>query len=585
MNNKKNSILELLVDKLVRQSNMEQWCQVLLETIQEEFHLQKMTLLIEQQNETRIIASGTGTDFRFYCPTLSLDEYKGVPLLSLRQARDGGRFICTPINHSYQSMPSEHPEQWYQLVLPIRMHDRAVGYICAETFELGELEARKQEVEDLLMVLASDVSARILMQEVLQQHQSRRDVEAELALRNESLNHYLELLKNLHTVTLCLAKAETNDDFYQTAVKLGREKLGIDRMAVFLIDFDKNEMRGTFGTDPEGNLVCRRSFCSAIPDHPLVNEALSRKDYVVVKEDAPLYYGTEQVGTGWNAMIAMWNGDCCIGWIAADNLINRRPITEHQKEIFKLFGASLGQQIVIRRQYEELKQLNQQLEERVMRRTEELLASNKALERANHKFERWSMQDGLTGVANRRFFDLSYKRLWRAAEADNSMLGLVMLDVDHFKAFNDSYGHLYGDTCLKKIAALFKSQIQPYKNAVLSRYGGEEFVCVVPGMSMEQLVAFAQSMVDGVAALAIEHKASDAGIVTISAGCCVIRPSKAAVNSSHRHEPGEYEKWSAEMAQSEHSCVLIKGADAALYRAKAQGRAQVTCCDLTLNRF
>ncbi|MGF1758601.1 diguanylate cyclase [Photobacterium sagamiensis] len=196
-------------------------------------------------------------------------------------------------------------ERWCQLVLPIQMHDRNVGYIYAETLEAKHFEANFEYVEKLLVLLSSDISARVLREEVIHHNLTRRSVEAELLAKDHSINAYLSLLRNFHEVTLALAKAPGLDELYRTAVYLGRKQLGIDRMAIFLTDFIKNEMKGTYGTDPLGNLVQRSDFTSPIPDHPLVNEALSHKDHVVVKENAPLYYGTNQVGIGWNAMIAI----------------------------------------------------------------------------------------------------------------------------------------------------------------------------------------------------------------------------------------------------------------------------------------
>ena len=575
--------LDKLVDQLVRQANMGQWCQALLGTLKDDFHLNNMTFMIEQDHEIMVVASCVGETFQYYSPALRLDEYNGVPLGPIQFARDSGQFVRTYVNRPYKAIWFDNCGDWCQLVLPIIMHERPVGYIYAETNKPEYFEARIKEVEQFFAVIASDVSARVLLKELDSQHQSRQTAEAELAVRNKSLNQYLRLLKNLHELTLALSKFCSNDELFKTAVQLGREKLDIDRMAVFLIDFNKNEMRGTYGTDPDGQLVCRRSFCSAVPDHPLVNEALSRKDHVVVKENAPLYYGTEQVGTGWNAMIAMWNGDRCIGWIAADNLLKRQPITEHVKQILKLFGASLAQQIVIHQQYEELRQLNFELEERVARRTKELMSTNAALEAANQKLERWSMQDGLTQVSNRRFFDASYRRAWVEAIEAGTPVGVIMLDIDHFKAFNDYYGHLQGDQCLKQIANMLKVMTEEHDGAVLSRFGGEEFACIFPRCSQRQLEELANSMVTGARGLQLTHEKSPYGVITLTAGGCYMMPSKLPLNAVTNSE----ENSSGDLGQSAvmhgpESSLLMNKADMALYQAKKAGRNQACIIDFNM---
>ncbi|PSW16447.1 hypothetical protein C9J01_05465 [Photobacterium rosenbergii] len=581
MNKESNRELDKLVDQLVRQANMSQWCKALLGRLKDDFYLSNMTFMIEQDNEIMAVASCVENTFQYYSPALRLDDYNGVPLGAIQFARDNGQFVRTYVNRPYKAIWYDDNGDWCQLVLPIVMHERPVGYIYAETNKPEYFEARIQEVEQFFAVIASDVSARVLLKELDSQHQCRQTAEAELADRNKSLKQYLKLLKNLHELTLVLSKVDTNDELFKAAVMLGREKLDIDRMAVFLIDFEKNEMRGTYGTDPEGQLVCRRSFCSAVPDHPLVNEALSRKDHVVVKENAPLYYGTQQVGTGWNAMIAMWNGDRCIGWIAADNLLNRQPITEHDKQILKLFGASLAQQIVIRQQNEELRQLNSELEGRVARRTQELMSTNAALETANKKLALWSMQDGLTQVSNRRFFEESYREAWLEALEGSTSLGVIMLDIDHFKAFNDYYGHLQGDQCLKQIAHMLKIITDKTDGAVLSRFGGEEFVCILPRCSQQQLQALANKMVTGARKLKLTHEKSAYGVVTLTAGGCCMVPSKSSPTDSTYKDMDKTAQQVVQPAvlHGTESSVLINKADMALYQAKKGGRNQAYIVD------
>ncbi|MDO6583406.1 diguanylate cyclase [Photobacterium sp. 2_MG-2023] len=549
---KLNDELDKLVDTLARQANMERWCHRLLSTLHHMLDLTYLTLLVEHEGQSKVLASWMGNEeFKYYLHPLPLSNYNGVPADLLLESKQSRKAVSAQSATPFKAIWTEQTGDWRRVIFPIIMHEKVVAYLYAETPIPERLDDNLKAFERVLLLIASDISVHMLREEALTHNISRRSVEAELEVRNYSLREYLSLLKQLHEVTLALAESNDLDCLYRTAIELGRQKLGIDRLAIFLTDMQHYTMQGTYGTDPQGNVVSRRTFVNDIPDHPLVHEALSRKDVVVVKENAPLYYGTQQVGTGWNAMISMWNSDNCIGWIAADNLISQRSLTDHQKEIMKLFGAALGQQIVIKQSHEALTKLNAELEQRVHLRTQELQQTNKALEDANRRLEAWSMQDGLTGVANRRFFDLTLKRYWQVAKRKQLPLSIIILDVDHFKSFNDTYGHQRGDVCLKQVAVTLDNIVNRYEKAVFSRYGGEEFVCLVPEMDAETLRLLAEEMLDAVNQLKIPHSGTRQGVISISMGL--------------------YSRMPTENIQEE---VLLAGADQGLYLAKQGGRNQ-----------
>ena len=157
--------------------------------------------------------------------------------------------------------------------------------------------------------------------------------------------------------------------------------------------------------------------------------------------------------------------------------------------------------------------------------------------------------DGLTGVRNRRSFDEQLASEWGRAMRDATALSVVMIDVDFFKRYNDHYGHLAGDACLRSVASALR-QATKRPGDLVARYGGEEFACLLPGTPLEGALVVAQQMGAGVEALGLAHAASSVGpSVTVSLGVCSI----------HGREPG-----------SAHA--LLLAADAQLYRAKASGR-------------
>lgn len=165
------------------------------------------------------------------------------------------------------------------------------------------------------------------------------------------------------------------------------------------------------------------------------------------------------------------------------------------------------------------------------------------------QLERLSMQDGLTGIANRRQFDVAFDRLCRHAARTGESIGLAMLDVDHFKQFNDVYGHGAGDDALRSVAGILH-RYAARSDDLAARYGGEEFAIVMQrpadfGTTLERLSQDIQ-------ALAIPHAKAEAGILTISGGGII-----------------------AHLRDRTDAPALLRRADMLLYRAKQAGRNQI----------
>lgn len=160
--------------------------------------------------------------------------------------------------------------------------------------------------------------------------------------------------------------------------------------------------------------------------------------------------------------------------------------------------------------------------------------------------------DGLTGVANRRHFDERFGLEWRACRRSRVPLGLILIDIDHFKAYNDHYGHQGGDEALQAVAQTLRSAMRRPRDFV-ARYGGEEFVCLIPDSDADATLRTAEYLLNQVQGVGIPHDRSEvSSIVTISAGV-VSQVPKSDV------EPG----------------ALLQLADARLYAAKRKGRARV----------
>lgn len=195
--------------------------------------------------------------------------------------------------------------------------------------------------------------------------------------------------------------------------------------------------------------------------------------------------------------------------------------------------------------------LKEEMDKRIARE-QEMVQLNKKLEKANQKLQAISNTDGLTGIANRRQFDQLFEKEWRRCLRNQQAISLIMGDIDFFKAYNDNYGHLEGDHCLRKVAQALSRCIKRPADLV-ARYGGEEFVTLLPDTDTGGAAEVADSMRRKVLALCIEHADSPiAEHVSISLGTATVTPSPGLASS-----------------------VLIDYADRALYLAKSEGRNQV----------
>jgi diguanylate cyclase (GGDEF)-like protein/PAS domain S-box-containing protein len=169
-----------------------------------------------------------------------------------------------------------------------------------------------------------------------------------------------------------------------------------------------------------------------------------------------------------------------------------------------------------------------------------------------HILEDLSTTDGLTGISNRRRFDEFMGREWRSCMREGRQLSLLFIDIDYFKQFNDLYGHLAGDDCLRKIATVLQTTARR-GNDMAARYGGEEFACVLPATGKKNALLLARKIIARTVALNIPHEGSSAApYVTVSIGVATLVPGRG-----------------------QHYSHLIDAADRSLYSAKLQGRNRV----------
>jgi diguanylate cyclase (GGDEF)-like protein len=197
------------------------------------------------------------------------------------------------------------------------------------------------------------------------------------------------------------------------------------------------------------------------------------------------------------------------------------------------------------------------------------------VKRLTDELRRTATTDSLTGVASRRQFDESLKLEWLRAQRTGDPLALILVDVDHFKLYNDRYGHPPGDVCLREVAQALVGASQRCADLV-ARYGGEEFVLLLSQTPRRGAEHIARRILDTVEALGIPHEASPtARNVTVSAGIGCLDPAGA----SWGNKPPDSRR-----KEAFHACYtagdLVLAADRALYSAKAAGRAQARVLDI-----
>jgi len=174
------------------------------------------------------------------------------------------------------------------------------------------------------------------------------------------------------------------------------------------------------------------------------------------------------------------------------------------------------------------------------------------LKRYRDILEKQSFMDGLTGIANRRYFDEVFDKEWRRALRSGEILSLIFIDIDFFKKYNDYYGHLAGDDCLRQVGNTLKNSLKRAGDLV-ARYGGEEFVIVLPSTSITDAARVGEKVRRNIESMQVAHQMSEASpYVTVSVGIAAVVPKINMVPAS-----------------------LLEKADKALYQAKRQGRNRV----------
>ncbi|MBZ4679658.1 MAG: hypothetical protein JG763_2287 [Shewanella sp.] len=260
-------------------------------------------------------------------------------------------------------------------------------------------------------------------------------------------------------------------------------------------------------------------------------EQLNTRHMIIVEDvenlqsdDSAEYRLLKQLQLRSLALFAITDGQDLLGMLSLSNSQSPKLWPQSRRAMLTQFAAALNELLVRER------------------RDLQMLGLQRELLGLNHKLKQLSETDELTGLANRRPFTESLARLLASEEGG----ALIMLDVDHFKAFNDCFGHPAGDRVLQRLAQAMRKALP--ERALLARVGGEEFALVLPGVDRRQAEGVAETLLTQVRELQITHGSAPAGIVTISLGLALLTPNTRDLSE------------------------VIRLADKALYQAKHQGR-------------
>ncbi|MEZ8776249.1 GGDEF domain-containing protein [Vibrio splendidus] len=359
-------------------------------------------------------------------------------------------------------------------------------------------------------------------------------------------------IRMLHSSMVELSRCDSVSEVCKSAVSFAIQHLGIDRLAVFLTDKNCSYMQGTWGTDIKGDIVDESYYRSELVERDIVAAARACPNQVAFEESVPIYHDFNIVGVGWTAMTMLTtNTGEPIAFIAADNLLTRSPLTSQLREVIRIFASSLAEVLQRTMAQEELKKLNETLEQEVSKRTQEL-------ERANEQLDIISKLDPLTRLGNRRMLsqvldDLNCDDQGAFATEHEVTFGLILVDLDHFGLYNTVYGHTEGDAALRTIGKILNAHVHSDKET-FCRIGGEEFMLLMIGTHHSETKQRAESIRKCIEEAKILHcESSTSEYLTASVGYASI--------TSDQHQ-FDFD-------------LLYGKADKALYQAKDSGRNRI----------
>jgi len=412
-----------------------------------------------------------------------------------------------------------------ELCVAMRHHGEVMGVINAEALRAN---AFGTDI-DLLETIAEQL-AGMFATERLNREQSQR----------------LQLLGMLSELSRTAIEADGLDEVLLRIARFLRERFALESVGVLLVEGKQPRLRfkahagnsvfhGRCGGDwPESLGVIGRAFRSGQSQY--VADVIEDIDYVLGNPAVAAEYVLPVRLRG--KLIGLLNLE------ASDP----QSLSAVNRQMLDALAEQIAGAVHLAATNERLREINRLVEEK----SAALGQANRHLREANRQLERLSHRDGLTGIANRRRFDEALALEWGRALRHGYSLALLLLDIDDFKSYNDSYGHLAGDDALRQVARALNEALGRAEDCV-ARYGGEEFAVLLPQSTLADAEPVAAHVAQAVARLALPHAASRAApYLTVSIGVAALIPQVGL-----------------------DALALVTRADGALYRAKTLGRNRI----------
>ncbi|MDL1949998.1 diguanylate cyclase, partial [Acidobacteria bacterium ACD] len=379
------------------------------------------------------------------------------------------------------------------------------------------------------LVVATAVSARVAIA-----RRRERQLERDVAARTAELEKLGEL-------TRLVSEAETLEEALDHVYETFHEAVPYDRIGYALVDEARGLVRAVWARSASPGTELPAGYTSTLSGSSLSKVLETGEPRILPDLEAYLLAHPSSDSTRRIVADGMRSSLTC-------------PLRARGRPVAFLFFSSTRPGAYDASHVRFLRQIAGQLS-LVLDKTrllDELVSAKASLEAANRELASLATTDSLTGLANRRAFDEALRSEWRRASRTELVLSFLLVDVDHFKAYNDLYGHTKGDECLRMVARALAGTLRR-AGELVARYGGEEFAVILPDTGAEEALQVAGRLRERVAALALPHAGSSvAATVTVSVGA-------ASVVASRSGDPQ----------------ALVAAADAALYEAKELGRNRV----------
>lgn len=411
-----------------------------------------------------------------------------------------------------------------EICVPVCHHGRLVAVLNIESMEAGAFHGQLP----LLTTVADQIAGAIASAQLY-----------------EELRRRAALMEMMSEVSRTALDATDLNELLERIVRFVHGRFPLEVVAIVMYDQARHEFvqgasAGTLQTHATTRWPASRGVmgrCIRTGETQIVTDVMRDPEYIAVNE---------RVAS--EAVVPICFHETILGVLnlesaSADVFVPATVLA------FEAFADQVAGAIHLASVNARLAETSLQLEQK----TRDLEQTNDRLAAAIETLRRISTQDGLTAVSNRRHFDEMLAVEWRRAARSESPLSLLLLDIDHFKAFNDEAGHQAGDDCLRRVAQALRENLQRASDLV-ARYGGEEFAVLLPDTDAVHARRVAELIRERIESLAIVHPASPLGRVTASIGVASVIPSR----------------------ENDEAAAFVGSADAALYDAKRHGRNRVS---------